>query len=123
MAVIADYPDGDSSGTPGPFISNLDTQPQETLVDIFPNEDGGADINVQPCGVRRWVLTYEAMSFADAEIIRAHLNAAKGKVNEFDFYSRQENLTFSNCFYISIETPEHQKHWSNGLRITLGKFA
>lgn len=120
MAVVADYPDG--VGTAGPTIANLNVIPIDYQPEIERNEDGGVEINVQPCGLRKWELSYEGLSYADFELIRTHINLAKGRVNEFDFYSREEAFTHSGVQYFSVEVPQHQKHWSKGLRVTLCKF-
>lgn len=120
MATIADYPDG--IGTAGPYISRLIDQPVEYQVMRFEYEDGGMDVNVQPCGVRRWVLEYEGLSASDVSTIVTHFNLAKGRVNNFEFYHRRDLTTYANVRYVSMELPSRQKYWSSPVIVTLERL-
>jgi hypothetical protein len=121
MATIANYPDG--IGTAGPFISRLITQPIDYQVDLIRNEDGSAVVNVTPCGVERFVLEYETMPEAELETLRAHMNAAKGRTNNFSFYHRQRAVTYTGVEYESWDVEEHRKAWAQGLRVVLIRYA
>lgn len=120
MSTIADYPDG--IGTAGPYISRLMDQPLEFQVIRYEYEDGGLDVNVQPCGVRRWILEYEGLSAADVITIRDHFILAKGRVNNFEFYHRRDVATYDNVRYVEFSLPSRQKSWSNVVTVTLERL-
>lgn len=117
MSTIADYPDG--IGTAGPYISRLIDQPVEFQVVRYEFEDGGLDVNVQPCGVRRWILEYEGLSASDVSTIVTHFNLAKGRVNNFEFYHRRDATTYANVRYADLSLLSRQKSWSNAVTVTL----
>lgn len=120
MATIADYPDG--IGTAGPYISRLIDQPVEFQVIRYEFEDGGLDVNVQPCGVRRWILEYEGLSASDVSTIITHFNLAKGRTNNFEFYHRRDVATYDNVRYVDLSLPSRQKSWSNAVTVTLERL-
>jgi hypothetical protein len=117
---IANYPDG--IGTAGPTIDRLITRVLEFQAEVFRNEDGGADTNVQPCGWRVWQLEYDGLTAAEVTTLRTHFNAAKNNVNEFSFYHRQDAVTYSGVKYVNFRVGRHRKTWSNVVSIELGKF-
>lgn len=106
--MAAQYPDGVDLA--GPSISRLSRQPIEYKVDITLFEDGGAVVNVSPCGMLRWVLEYEGLSQSDLATLRTHYNDARGTVESFQFYDRQTALTYS-VQYRSFEIGKHDKTW------------
>lgn len=118
---IANYPDG--INTAGPTIARLITYPVEYPFDLFRNEDGGVDVNVQTCGVLRWELEYEGLSLSDEDTIRAHYNLAKGKVETFSFYSRYDSTLYTGVRYDSMQIPRHLRHWAKMLKVVLVKYA
>lgn len=120
MATIADYPDG--IGTAGPYISRLIDQPIRYEVIRYEYEDGGMDVNVQPCGVRRWVLEYEGLSASDVSTIVTHFNLAKGRVNNFEFYHRRDLTAYANVRYMTLELPARARSWSNQVTVTLERL-
>lgn len=120
MATVTQYPDG--VAVAGPTIDKVIHYPIEYAPDIFRNEDGGVDVNVQPCGVLRIELVYSGLSYDDWLAIKDHYNLAKGKVNDFSFYSRYNGTTYTGCQYEKIEAPRHRKRWSKELRVTLIKY-
>jgi hypothetical protein len=120
MAVIADYPDG--IATAGPTIARLITQPVDYEVDVIKYEDGGADVNVTPCGVERFILEYDGMSEVDLATLRTHYNLAKGRTNNFEFYHRQASQTYSGVEYESFRVSEHPKAWLQPLTVVLIRY-
>jgi hypothetical protein len=121
MATVADYPDG--IGTAGPYISRLMDQPIEYNVTRYEFEDGGVDVNMQPCGVKRWVLEYEGLAAADVTTLVNHFNTAKGRVNDFEFYHRRDAQTYGSVKYVSIDLPARARSWSNNVTVILEKLA
>jgi hypothetical protein len=121
MPTIADYPDG--IGTAGPHISRLITSPVEFEIDVIRYEDGGADVNVQPCGLQRFTLEYEMLTEAELATLRAHYNLAKGQVNDFEFYHRQDNATYAGVKYQSFNIGDHVKAWSQPATVILVRYA
>lgn len=120
MATITQYPDG--VAVAGPSIDKVIHYPIEYPVDTYRNEDGGVDVNVQPCGILRIELYYSCLSLANLTTIRDHYNLAKGRVNDFSFYSRYDATTRTGMVYEKIEVPRHRKHWSKDLKVTLLKY-
>ena len=117
---IADYPDGVQ--TTGPHIARLQRFPVEYRSDVFLYEDGGADVNVQPCGILKWTLEYEGISEADLATLRAHVNAAKGRVENFTFYDRQTATAHPGVKYAEFKIGKHRKRWSRVASVTLIKL-
>ena len=120
MSTIAGYPD--SVSVAGPYATKLNHNPIAYEVDVFRNEDGGADVNVQPCGILRFEIEYDGITAAEVETLRAHWNLAKGKVNDFPFRSRYDGATYNKCTYEKFEIPPHVKTWSNQVRVSLITF-
>lgn len=120
MATVADYPDGEA--TSGPTITLLLDQPIDYEVTRYEYEDGGCDVNVQPCGLRRWRLEYEGLTAAELTTLRDHFNLAKGKVNDFEFWHRRDNALYAGVQYEEFRVGRHQKIWSNSLSVVLVKL-
>ena len=119
--MAANYPDG--VDTAGPTIARLMKQPLEFPAALFDrNEDGGVDVNVVPCGLRVYVLEYEGLSVSDLNLIRAHYNDARGKVEEFNFYDRQSATLLPNCKYRDFKIGKHQKVWAGLATVTIERF-
>lgn len=121
MPTIANYPDG--VGTAGPRIANLRVIPVKFETDIYRNEDGGADVNVQPCGNLRFELDYDGLSASDLATLTIHYNLAKGKVNDFSFYCRRDGATYTKVRYETFEIPSAQKYWLRTVRVVLVNYA
>lgn len=117
---IANYPDG--IGTAGPTIAKLTTSPIDFEVDFIPYEDGGADVNVTPCGEQRFTLEYEGLSEAEIVTLRTHYNLAKGKRNNFSFYHREDDETYTGVEYERFDIGEHPKAWSQPLTVVLVRY-
>jgi hypothetical protein len=117
MATIGNYPDG--VGTAGPYISRLIDVPIDYAVTRYEFEDGGVEVNVQPCGIRRWQLDYEGLSTSDLATLTTHFNNAKGRVNDFSFYHRRAATTYSGVKYVSLDLSPRAKNWSNGATVIL----
>lgn len=121
MATITDYPDG--SATAGPYIARLLDQPTEYQSTLYEFEDGGVDVNIQPCGVKRYVLEYEGISTTDVSTIVTHFNNAKGRVNDFEFYHRREATTYSGVKYVEIKINRRPRSWVANMTVTLERLA
>jgi hypothetical protein len=119
VSTIAQYPD-ETNG--GPRISKLIVHPIAYEVDVFKNEDGGADVNVQPCGPRKYELIYDSITTAQLETLRTHVNLAKEKVNDFSFYNRQTAATLSGFHYQDFRVGKHKKTWARVASVTLVRF-
>lgn len=118
---VGNYPDG--VNTAGPTIANLRVIPVKFEVDLFPNEDGGVDVNVQPCGNLRFELDYEGLSSSEFSTLINHWSTAKGEVNNFTFYCRRDAATYTGVRYETFEVPQWAKSWSQSLRVVLVKYA
>lgn len=107
---VAAFPDGVSVA--GPSIALVVEQPLAFETSRFEYEDGGLDVNVQPCGQRRWTLEYAGLSAADVDTLRAHWSLARGTSYEFSFYDRRTGQTFDRVKYESFRLGAHVKQWS-----------
>jgi len=119
MATIAIFPDETHSG---PHIDKLNRQPLAFEPDVTKFEDGGAHVSIQLCGLRTWELEYTGLSQDDVETLRAHNTLAKGKTNDFSFYDRQTNATYTKCFYVKFDIGKAEKTWLVPVTITLGRY-
>lgn len=117
--MAAQYPTPSISG---PTINKLIDQPVEYVKTVFEFEDGGADVNVQPCGLRRWVLIYEGLAAADVTTLRTHFNDARGKVETFDFYHSRDDVTYETVRYESFQIQKHERYWAKSARVVLVKL-
>lgn len=118
---VADFPDG--VNTAGPYCSRLQESPIDYPVDRTIYDDGGCDVNVQPCGLIKYELQYEGLSAAEVTTLRTHYNLAKGRTEDFNFYHRRDATLYANVKYESIKLPRRVKVWSNSVTITLLRFA
>lgn len=118
--MAADYPDGQN--TAGPTISRLAPLPIEYQPDIYKNDDGGVDVNVQPCGVRAWQIDYFALTAAEVTTIRNHFNDARGKVETFNFYNRQDATLYPDVQYKSLRIGKHKRTHVNAVSVVLVAF-
>lgn len=116
MATVAAYPTPSNSG---PAINKQINPPPEYKTIRHRFEDGGADVNVQPCGPRRWILEYDGLSVSDAGILDDHFETAKGKTNDFSFFDARAGETITGVRYEQYEVNRHVKYWSLSRRITL----
>lgn len=116
MATIANYP-VPSAG--GPVINRLVTQTREFKNDLTVNDDGTIDVNVQPCGIRRWQLEYDGLSESDAAALDNHFNSANGDANDFSFVNPRDSITYTAVRYEKYEVPRHPRKWALIRRVTL----
>jgi len=107
MATIADYPTQSVSAS-NPLINRLERHPVDYPVTRYEFEDGGVDVNVSPCGLRRWDLFYEGMTPAELALLVAHWNAAFGRVNDFSFYDHHAAETFTGVHYADFQIDQHR---------------
>lgn len=114
--MAAQFPDG--VDVAGPTIDVLVRQPIEYEVDTVRMEDGGADVNVVTCGALTWTLIYKGISQAEVTTLRDHFNDARGKVEDFQFYDRQTELTHS-VRYRNFTIEKHEKIWAVPVTIVL----
>lgn len=114
------YPDGVQY--PGPYISRLIDQPIEYGVTKYEFEDGGVAVNVQPCGIRRWILDYDGLSQDEINTLVRHYNAMRGRSSTFEFYHRRDAVLYSNVRYVSMSLPSRTRAWSNQAQVTLEKL-
>lgn len=117
---ITNYPDGVQ--TAGPAIARLQRFPIDYQTAVFLYEDGGADVNVQPCGILKWTLDYDGLSESDLDTLRTHFNAAKHRVNDFTFYDRQTATAHPGVKYAEFRIGRHLKRWSRVASVTLVKL-
>lgn len=118
--MAADFPDG--VNTAGPTIERLTRNPTDYEVDVILYEDGGADVNVQPCGLVVWQLEYDGLSAADVTTLTTHFNDARGGVEEFNFYDRNNATVYPGVKYRSFRIGRHRKTWSKVASIELQVF-
>lgn len=116
-ATVANYPDG--IDTAGPMIARLVRLPVDYNPQVFENEDGGADVNVQPCGIVKWQIDYEGINAAEVGTLRTHFNLAKGQVNNFSFYDREQDQVFPEVSYESFRVGRRIRTWSNVVSVVL----
>ena len=117
MATISAFPDPVFNG--GPTPTNQGLEPPDFKTTRFYFEDGGEDVNVRPCGPQRWVFVFEGLTEAQAAVLDAHYNLAKGRTNSFSFYDRRTGFTYSGVEYAAFEVPAHQKQYIQTRNIQL----
>ena len=116
MSTITNFPVPTNSG---PAIINrqvADMTDYEVITYKF--DDGGADVNVVPCGPRKWMLDYDGLSEAEAALLDNHYDLAKGRANDFTFLDR-EGVSHIGVMYESYDRPKHTKYWAQARRIVL----
>lgn len=116
-ATITQFPDG--VDVAGPTIARLVRSTVDYNPEFFPNEDGGADVNVQPCGMVKLELSYEGISAAEVATLRTHFNLAKSQVNNFPFYDRELDQVIAEVSYESFRVGRRKRTWSNVVSIVL----
>ncbi len=104
------------------YIARLIDQPIEYGYEVYQFEDGSADVNVQPCGARRWTLEYDGLSAAEIRQLIAHYNLMRGSSGTFNFYHRRDAVTYSGVRYVSLTIPQRQRAWNNAASIVLEKL-
>ena len=104
------------------YIARLIDEPIEYGYEVYQFEDGSADVNVQPCGARRWMLEYEGLSAAEIRQLISHYNLMRGSSGTFNFYHRRDAVTYSSVRYVSMTIPQRQRAWSNAATIVLEKL-
>lgn len=118
--MAADYPDG--INTSGPTISRLAPLPIEYQPDVYKNDDGGVDVNVQPCGVRAWQIDYFTLTAAEVTTLRTHFNDARSKVETFNFYNRTDATLYGEVQYKSFKIGKHKRVHANAVSVVLVAF-
>ena len=119
-SIIGDYPDG--SNVAGPTISLLIDAPTEHVVEKYQFDDGGMDVNIQPCGSRQWTLEYDSLTQAEIALLRGHWNLARGKTRGFSFYSRRDATVHSGVRYLNFRIGRHSRNWAVPVTVTLVKY-
>jgi hypothetical protein len=104
------------------YIARLIDQPIDYGYEVYQFEDGGAEVNVQPCGARRWTVEYEGLSAAEIRQLIAHYNLMRGSSGTFNFYHRRDAVTYSNVRYVSMTIPQRQRASTNTATIVLEKL-
>ena len=104
------------------YIARLIDEPIEYGYEVYQFEDGSADVNVQPCGARRWTLEYEGLSAVEIRQLISHYNLMRGSSGAFNFYHRRDAVTYSGVRYVSLTIPQRQRAWSNAATIVLEKL-
>ena len=104
------------------YIARLIDEPIEYGYEVYQFEDGSADVNVQPCGARRWTLEYEGLSAVEIRQLISHYNLMRGSSGTFSFYHRRDAVTYSGVRYVSMAIPQRQRAWSNAATIVLEKL-
>ena len=89
---------------------------------VTDRDGGGASFNVQPCGVGRWIIKYTGISTDEFNLLRDHLNLAKGRTNYFDLISVREAVIWHGVQYEKWETVPHEKNWLRNVTVTLIKL-
>lgn len=119
MASITAYP---SPAASGPRINKMVIPPLEFPVTRYEYDDGGLDVNVQPCGLQRWILSYEGLTAVELAQIVDHFNLALGRVNDFSWTEPRFGEVFTGTKYESLEIPDHRKKWALLCNVVLWKF-
>ena len=104
------------------YAARLIDEPIEYGYEVYQYEDGSADVNVQPCGARRWTLEYEGLSAAEIRQLISHYNLMRGSSGTFNFYHRRDAVTYSGVRYVSMTIPQRQRAWNNAATIVLEKL-
>ena len=110
------YPDG--LLYTGPYINRIVDQPLDFGYTLYEYEDGGVDVNVQPCGAKRIQLDYDGLSAAEVSQLTSHYNAMRGKAATFTFYHRRDEYGYV-CRYVSMTISAHVRNWSNSVQVVL----
>ena len=100
-------------------VAKLVKPPMEYPQVRYEYDDGGVDVNVSPCGLQRFILTYEGLSSTDAQTILDHYDEAKGKTHTFDFTNPRDSVLYSGVSYESLDVQDHVKSWSLNLNVVL----
>jgi len=105
------------------YISRLIDEPIQYQSTLYEFEDGSVDVNVQPCGIRRWSLQYEGLSAAEAQTLLNFYNAVRGKSVTFNFYHRRDNVTYTGVRLVSMSFDSRSRYWVNGATVVLERLA
>jgi hypothetical protein len=121
MATVSIYPDPSNGG---PLINRLVDMPPEHQRNVikYEYEDGGCDVNVQPCSLKKWQLDYEGLTTAEMQAVLDHFNLAKGRVNTFPFFHARIGVTYAGVSYADLKIGKHPKKWVGMLQVTLQAF-
>jgi hypothetical protein len=115
-SIAIPYPDGILHT--GPYIARIIDQPIEYGYTLYEFEDGGSSVNVQPCGVRRWVLSYEGLTEEELGQLTSHWFAMRGRTSTFYWYHRRDEYAYL-VRYVSMEIPARARRWNNQVTVTL----
>lgn len=105
------------------YISRLIDEPIQYQSTLYEFEDGGVEVNVQPCGIRRWSLQYEGLSAAEAQTLLNFYNAVRGRSVTFNFYHRRDNVTYTGVRLVSMSFDSRSRAWVNGASVVLERLA
>jgi hypothetical protein len=105
------------------YISRLIDEPIQYQSTLYEFEDGSVDVNVQPCGIRRWSLQYEGLTAAEAQTLLNFYNAVRGRSVTFNFYHRRDNITYTGVRLVSMSFDSRSRYWVNGASVVLERLA
>lgn len=105
------------------YISRLIDEPIQYQSTLYEFEDGGVEVNVQPCGIRRWSLQYEGLTAAEAQTLLNFYNAVRGKSVTFNFYHRRDNVTYTGVRLVAMSFDSRSRAWVNGASVVLERLA
>ena len=100
-------------------INKLVEPPIEYPQTRYEYEDGGQDVNVSPCGLKRFVMTYEGLSSSELNTLNGHYDEAKGRTHTFDFTNPRDSILYTGVSYESFDIQRHEKSWALGLNVVL----
>lgn len=118
-ALVSQYPIPEVGG---PKFESFSPVPLDVKIVKYTYDGGGASFNVQPCGVGRWIIKYTGISTDEFNLLRDHLNLAKGRTNYFDLISVREAVIWHGVQYEKWETVPHEKNWLRNVTVTLIKL-
>lgn len=105
------------------YISRLIDEPIQYQSTLYEFEDGSVDVNVQPCGIRRWSLQYEGLTAAEAQTLLNFYNAVRGRSVTFNFFHRRDNVTYTGVRLVSMSFDSRSRAWVNGATVVLERLA
>ena len=105
----------------GPPHVKLRDLPLEYPVTVKTMKDGGATYGMpNPYAIRRWELTYQGLTAAEAATLVSHFDDAQGPYEGFDFRHPRTDVLYTDCHYDSFER-DHEKVWINSFTIVIVK--
>lgn len=116
MATVSAFPTPDQGG---PVINRQVNVTPDYKVINYDFDSGARRSNVTPCGPMRFQLEYQGLTEAEAAIIDAHFDLAKGKTNDFSFYDERTGHVYTGVRYEAFGKGQHQRYFVQSRTITL----